>query len=128
MATKVVLTVQGVREVLLAGELNESPAALGLAEMLPLELSLSRWGEEYYGSLSQNPGSFAGEQIEVMEVGDLAYWEPGNAFCVFFGPTPASVDNEPHAASPVHKIGTVTGDFQALSALGHSISATLSVA
>ena len=45
-----------------------------------------------------------------MEVGDLGYWPPGQAFCLFFGPTPASHGDEPRAASPVNVFGKVEGD------------------
>jgi len=38
-------------------------------------------------------------------VGDLAYWPPGQALCLFFGPTPASVGDEPRAASPANVVG-----------------------
>jgi hypothetical protein len=43
-------------------------------------------------------------------VGELGYWPPGTAFCIFYGRTPASTDERPRAASPVNIIGTVTGD------------------
>jgi len=36
---------------------------------------------------------------EVVELGDLGYWPPGQAFCLFFGPTPASQGDEIRPAS-----------------------------
>ena len=33
-----------------------------------------------------------------------------SAFCIFFGRTPASVDDAPRAASPVNPLGSVAGD------------------
>ena len=45
---------------------------------------------------------------DVVEVGDLAYWPPGLAFCVFFGRTPASQGNEVRAASPVNVVGRIS--------------------
>jgi len=45
-----------------------------------------------------------------MAVGEIAYWPSGSAFCIFFGPTPASSGNQPRAASPVNPIGNITGD------------------
>ena len=47
---------------------------------------------------------------ETVEMGDLAYWPPGSAFCIFFGPTPASRGAEIRPASPVNVFGRVTGD------------------
>ena len=52
-----------------------------------------------------------------MEIGELGYWPPGKAFCIFFGPTPASTGNEPRAASPVNPIGQVAGDVSALTSV-----------
>jgi uncharacterized protein len=45
-----------------------------------------------------------------MAIGELGYWPPGNAFCIFFGPTPASSGDAPVAASPVNILGRVIGD------------------
>ena len=47
---------------------------------------------------------------EVVDFGDLAFWPPGNAFCIFFGPTPASRGDEIRPASPVAIVGRITGD------------------
>lgn len=46
-------------------------------------------------------------------MGDLAYWPAGNAFCIFFGRTPPSHDDEPRPASPIDVIGNVTADMDA---------------
>ena len=56
-----------------------------------------------------------------MKVGELAFWLPGNALCVFFGPTPASTGTEPRAASAVNPAGMLKGDVQALSKLGTTV-------
>lgn len=45
-----------------------------------------------------------------MEVGELAYWPPGNAFCIFFGRTPASTEEAPRAASNVNPVGRILGE------------------
>ena len=123
MSVKVSLRIESAE---LTGELADTPAGRAVAGHLPLALSLSRWGDEYYGELGQSMSGLKGETVQVMEVGDLAYWEPGNAFCLFFGPTPASKGEEPRAASPVYRLGRVAGDFQAVKALGHQVTATLS--
>ena len=36
-------------ELKLSAELNDSPAAEKIKLLLPLEFSMSRWGDEYYG-------------------------------------------------------------------------------
>jgi hypothetical protein len=47
---------------------------------------------------------------EVLKLGELCYWPPGRAFCIFFGPTPASQGDEIRPASPVNVFGYVLGD------------------
>jgi len=88
--------------------LNETVAAQRIWDALPLEFRVSTWGDELYGSMPldvplENPQ-------EVVGIGDLAFWPPGHAFCVFFGPTPASVGDEPRAASEVTVFGHIDGD------------------
>ena len=46
----------------------------------------------------------------VVDMGDLGYWPPGRAFCIFFGPTPMSRGQEIRPASPVNVVGKVVGD------------------
>ena len=103
------------------------PAARWLAGRLPLELDMSRWGDEYYGAVSGAPDGFEGPSRTVMEVGDLAFWPPGSAFCIFFGPTPASDTDAPVAAGPVNFLGRAKGDWQAVKALGGSVKVKISL-
>lgn len=111
----------------LTGQLNDSPTAQAILALLPATVRMSRWGDEYYGTLPK-PLKIdeAPDAREEMTVGELAYWPPGNALCLFFGPTPASSDDQPQAASPVNPVGTLSGDLPALKRLGSSISAALS--
>ena len=110
----------------LTGQLNDSPTAQAIADQLPVTIRMSRWGEEYYGSLPKNPDiGQAPDAREVMAVGELAYWPPGNALCLFFGPTPASEGGEPRAASPVNPVGMLGGDVAALKALGGMVEVTV---
>ncbi len=125
MPISVTLALDGLK---LTGELHDTPAARALAQVLPFTLELSRWGEEYYGDVGPALGPFEGEQTDVLEVGELAFWQPGNALCLFFGPTPMSQGDECRAASPVFVVGRVAGDWQAVSALGPEVSAALAAA
>jgi hypothetical protein len=110
----------------LTAELYPVPAADILRENLPLDARLSRWGEEYYGSIPVDiPPS--DQDKTVMEVGEIAYWVAGSAFCLFFGPTPASHDERPVAASDVVPLGRITGDLSVLKDLPGSVAARLSL-
>ena len=117
MARPIVITIDNLR---LQAELNESPTAQALVDILPTEIALSRWGDEYYGGCGVDIGE-ADDARELMEVGELAYWPPGQAFCIFFGPTPASSDDRPRAASAVNPVGKILGDSSSLRNLGSSV-------
>ena len=110
----------------LEAQLLDTPTARKILETLPLESSANVWGDEIYFdiplSLEQEPDARAD-----VEVGDLAYWPAGPAFCIFFGPTPVSTGDQPRAYSPVNVFGRVSGDtakFKTISA-GAVIKVTL---
>ncbi len=86
-------------------ELNNSPTARKIYDALPLESNINRWGDEIYFEIPIE--SKIEDEIEFLDEGSLAYWPPGNAFCIFFGLTPASTDDRPRAAGPVNLIGSI---------------------
>ena len=90
-------------------ELNDSATALAIYDMLPIEARGNLWGEEIYFRIPVDVPLSEDARVE-MAVGELGYWPPGNAFCIFFGPTPASIGPEPQAASPVNPVGHVACD------------------
>jgi hypothetical protein len=88
---------------------EENPrTARAIWEALPIEARANTWGDEIYFSIPVDVG--AENPKEIVEMGDLGYWPPGNAFCIFFGPTPASRGDEIRPASPVNVVGRVLGD------------------
>ena len=99
-------------KVTLDAELNDSETANLIAAVLPIEAKGNLWGEEIYFGISVNTD--AEKPREVVDVGDLGYWPPGHAFCIFFGPTPASQGDEIRPASPVNLIGKILGDVKNL--------------
>ena len=101
-----------------AGELNDSSTAAAIWSALPLEGAANRWGDEFYLSIPVSASPEDGAREE-MEVGELAYWPPGNAFCVFFGPTPASRDTEPRAASACNPVGMILTGEEGLREIPH---------
>jgi hypothetical protein len=96
-------------------ELNDTQTASQLWEALPLEAAGSRWGDEIYFAIPLRAGTERGQ--EVVEPGDLAYWEPGSAFCIFWGPTPASQGDECRPYSAVTVFGRLVGDPKAFAAV-----------
>ena len=88
--------------------LNDSKTAGAIWEALPLSIAGQTWGDEIYFEI---PVKAKPEDARaVVDEGDLGYWPPGSAFCIFFGPTPVSRGNEIRPASPVNVFGRVLGD------------------
>jgi hypothetical protein len=99
-------------DVSLPAELNDSSTAEAIRQALPIEGRANTWGDEIYFEIPVAVGQADDARAEV-EVGELGYWPVGRAFCIFFGRTPASIDDRPRAASPVNVVGRVIGDATA---------------
>jgi uncharacterized protein len=90
-------------------ELNDTLTAQKIAAALPLRTSFNTWGDEIYFAIPVNADLDDSAQ-DVVEVGDLGYWPPGKAWCIFFGQTPVSQPGKIMPASAVNVIGKVLGD------------------
>ena len=99
-----------------AATLNDSPTAVAIRAALPLEGTVSLWGEEIYFSIPVE-ATEAPEARQDMVVGELGYWPSGAAFCIFFGPTPASTGPLPRAYGNVNPLGEMDGQQPAIKAL-----------
>ena len=99
----------------LEAELNETFTADAVWNTLPFEAPVRMWGDELYFTIPEELNLELENGQDVVEVGNLGYWPVGNAFCVFYGPTPASTDERPRPASPVTVFGKVVGDATELS-------------
>lgn len=89
--------------------LNDSPTAQQVWEALPIEGRANVWGDEIYFEIPVAEEEAPDARAEV-EVGELGYWPVGQAFCIFYGPTPVSRGDKPRAYSPVNILGQITGD------------------
>ena len=89
--------------------LNGTPTADKIWGALPLTARARTWGDEIYFSIPVE-AAIERDAKEVVQMGDLGYWPPGTAFCIFFGPTPDSTGDEIRPASAVNVIGRVLGD------------------
>jgi len=98
-----------VGHIALDAELNDTPTAKKIGEVLPLKTSFNTWGDEIYFAIPVEEELDESAREEV-EMGDLGYCPQGNAFCIFFGPTPMSTEGKIVPASAVNIIGRVKGD------------------
>jgi hypothetical protein len=112
-------------DITMQAELSQNDSAQRIYAALPIEGSVNRWGEEIYFSIPVDIPE-APDARQEMAVGELGYWPPGTAFCIFFGPTPASHDQTPRAASNVNPLGMIIGDATAFGSVGNGEKITLS--
>ena len=104
-------------------ELNDTRTAEAIWEALPIRSQVSLWGQEIYFSIPIHLELEEGQ--EVVNIGDLGYWPPGSAFCIFFGPTPASQGEEIRPASPVSVFGRVTSDISVFKQVASGTEVTI---
>ncbi len=107
---KISISAEGIT---LEAELNHSRTAEKIWDLLPIEGQVNTWGDEIYFSIGKKI-ELEDQASDVVSLGDLAYWPPGVAFCIFFGKTPASNDEEIRAASAVNVFGKIIGDTEVL--------------
>ena len=94
-------------------ELNDSVTAQAIFNALAIRANVQRWSGEIYFSIAVEC-ELEADSRDVLGEGELGYWPPGRAFCIFFGPTPASQGDEIRAASAVNIVGKLKGDLAGL--------------
>ncbi len=106
--------------------LNDSVTAKVIRARLPIEAAAETWGDEIDFSIGV---SIEPEDPQAtVEMGDLGYWPPGTALCIFFGPTPMSSGDEIRPASPVNVFGKIDGDATVLKAVKSGETVTIAEA
>jgi hypothetical protein len=93
-------------------EFYDTGTANAIWQALPVSGRASLWGDEIYFTIPVHIELEDGKDI--VECGDMGYWPTGNAFCIFFGKTPASLSEEIRPASAVNVFGKVIGDVSVL--------------
>ena len=95
-------------EVEVTAVLKNTDTANLVWDALPIDAAASTWGDEIYFRTAVEASEDNGR--EVVDYGDVAYWPPGQALCLFFGPTPASQGDEIRPLSPVNVVGRMEDD------------------
>ena len=109
--------------IVMDAELNDSQTAAQIWKALPITSSGNTWGDEIYFSIPVD-AELENEQ-DIVGLGDLAYWPPGKAFCIFFGPTPMRRDHEIRPASAVNVVGKLLGNATAFKQVKNGEKVTL---
>ncbi len=110
------ISVGGVR---LEAELKANKTADSVYAALPVQAALNMWGEELFCKV---PGvkDFRETATTKVQVGDLAWWGPGEVLAIFFGRTPMSTGSDPVPADRVNVIGRIVGDATVPRQLGEA--------
>jgi len=95
-------------EIIIEAILNDTKTVKKLLKILPIKSEINLWGNEIYFKIKMEADLENGK--ELMDIGNIAFWPEGNAFCIFFGPTPTGDGTQPRAISPVTVIGKITGE------------------
>jgi hypothetical protein len=96
-------------DVVVTAVLNGTDTADELWDVLPITGRAQTWGDEIYFSIPVSAEEEADAQ-ETVEMGAVAYWPPGSALCLFWGPTPMSAPGEIRPAAAVNVMGQIDGD------------------
>ncbi|MCA1738662.1 MAG: hypothetical protein LC740_07510 [Actinobacteria bacterium] len=88
-------------------ELDEGPVAKELWDRLPMKTNARLRGEEIHFPVLIPAATEAPDRAEV-ETGDVAYWPPEDALCLFFGDTPARTGKD----SPVASVGRIVAGIE----------------
>lgn len=95
------------REISIELDDSRSPKTFqAIIEKLPVEINITKWGDELYTERTQISANEENAKREVDYL-DVAYWPEGNALCLFYGPTPISKDGQILAVSPVNIVGRI---------------------
>lgn len=103
-------------EVSVTAALDGSTTADAVWDALPFTGQVQTWGDEIYFPIPVDAAE-APDAAETVDKGAVAYWAPGSALCLFWGPTPMSRGDEIRPASAVNVIGAIDGDPTVLAAV-----------
>lgn len=106
--------------------LNETATASEIWDALPITARANIWGDEIYFAIPVHRDEEHAKAT--VGLGDLGYWPPGNAFCIFYGPTPMSRGDEIRPASPVNIVGKVVGDAKTFKQVSSGTKVTITEA
>lgn len=105
-------------------EINDTPTARALLDILPCQSRANTWGEEVYFSVPVK-ANLEADACQVVEPGTVCFWVEGNSVALPYGPTPISEGDECRLVSEVNILGRIKGDPQQLASILQDDKVTL---
>ncbi|MDY6959447.1 MAG: cyclophilin-like fold protein [Halobacteriota archaeon] len=85
MSKKIEIEVNGKNRAIIELDNRNPQIAEEIFGILPIEVEATRWKDEVYFEIPLNHSDMNASPDAVK--GDVSYWSPGSAFCIFFGDT-----------------------------------------
>ncbi len=106
-------------------DLYDTPTGQAITDKLTIESKVNTWGKEIYFSIPVICDLEKDSRSD-LEIGELGYYPPMQAFCIFFGTTPMSSDGKPRAADDVNVFGRITSSVEGLNQIisGETVNIT----
>jgi hypothetical protein len=111
----------------LSAVLFDTPTSQVILRNLPLHGTATQWGKEIYFHTLLDIAQEE-DARESVNIGELAFWPQGGAFCIFYGATPASTDRTPRAISPVNVFGKIVDNIEKLDEIRQGTEITITLA
>ena len=107
MIHKVILDLPNLKKIILELDDKIAPKTVSsFLDLLPLRVGMNMWGEELY--TDETPIKVGPENSKsLVDPMAIAYWPPGKAICLFFGPTPIGKSGEIKPYSEVNVMGKI---------------------
>ena len=80
-------------------KLRDTPTANMIYDALPFTSTVKKWGEEIYFE-TPIKAELENNAREVVDFGEIAFWNEGSAIAIGYGKTPVSKENEIRLISP----------------------------
>jgi len=85
MSKKIEMEVNGKGRVIIELDERNPKIAEEICRILPIDVEVTRWKDEVYFDIPLRYSDVNASPDAVK--GDVSYWSPGSAFCIFFGDT-----------------------------------------
>lgn len=90
-------------------QLDDTPTARKLVEVLPCESRANTWGDEVYFEVPADV-ELEPDARQVVDPGAVCFWVQGSSLALPFGPTPVSQGDECRLVTEVNVLGMIEGN------------------